>query len=329
MLSHIIIDSYNMRLSDWLTSLIIIIIFCGLMVFAQVSGKLEDIKKNWHQYKCNPIMIPFASYVGEDPAKTFAGCVTSASSGFVQTALGPINQIFSSLTGVAQKQEESTNNSRKSAKRIRSKMSGLGGSIFGIIFSFSSEVSKIGLKIKDTMSKLAGVIATLVHVLTTSMETMNSIWAGPPGQTLRFVGGLCFEEGTRIRLKNNTVKTIAEIRNGDILMDGSVVFGTMKLLNHHEGEYLDDMYVIEGMGQDGDDIYVSGSHLVMVDNNEFVNVKDHPLSKKMSKNFNELNCLITNTHTIPIGKLVFGDWEDNGELPDLIKYFQKKIKRHV
>jgi hypothetical protein len=112
-------------------------------------------------------------------------------------------------------------------------------------------------------------------------------------------------------------------------MDGSVVFGTMKLLNHHEGEYLDDMYVIEGMGQDGDDIYVSGSHLVMVDNNEFVNVKDHPLSKKMSKNFNELNCLITNTHTIPIGKLVFGDWEDNGELPDVIKYIPKKIKRHV
>ena len=102
-----------MRFNDVILVFFVFIIIFGLIAFVQLSGKLENIKKEWHKYKCNPAMIPFASYVGEDPVKTFSGCVTSASSGFVQTALGPINQILSSLTDVAVKQEESTNNSRK------------------------------------------------------------------------------------------------------------------------------------------------------------------------------------------------------------------------
>ena len=316
-----------MRFNDVILVFFVFIIIFGLIAFVQLSGKLENIKKEWHKYKCNPAMIPFASYVGEDPVKTFSGCVTSASSGFVQTALGPINQILSSLTDVAVKQEESTNNSRKSAVNIRSKMAGLGSSIFGIVFSFSTEVTKMGLKTKDTMSKLSGVIATLVHVLTTSMETMNSIWKGPPGQTLRFVGGMCFDENTPILLENDTIKMISEIHTGDILSDGSIVFGTMKLLNQYDSQYLDDIYVYEGMGENNCDVYVSGSHLVMVDNNEFVQVKEDNRSKKSDRNFSQLSCLITNTHTIPIGQLIFCDWEDNGELPDILKHIPKKIKQ--
>jgi len=318
-----------MRLNDWLMALVIIIIFCGLMVFSQVSGKLDDIKKNWHLYKCNPLMIPFAGYVGEDPGKTFSSCVVSASSGFVQTALTPLTQVFDSITTVASKQEESTNNARKASTGIRSKLSGLGSSMFGVIFSFSTEVSRLGIKIKDTMNKMAGVIATMVHVLSTSMDTMTSIWKGPPGQTLRFVGGMCFKDDTLVQLSDGVLKKIKDISIGDVLKDGSMVMGTMNLLNKYNNNHLDDLYVFKNKGDNHTDIYVTGSHLVKINDEEFVPVRCHPESSKCVENEDKLVCLITNTHVIPVGCYVFGDWEDNGELPDEIKYVSKKIKRDI
>lgn len=356
-----------MRLSDWLMALVIIIIFSVLVVYAQLSGKMDEIKENWHLYKCNPVMIPFAGYFGEDPGKTMQSCIVGASSGFVQNALGPIMTIFSSLAVVAEKQEESTNNSRKQSKNIRSKMSGLGGSLFGMVFSFSSEMSRLGLKIKDSMSKMTGVVATMVHVMTTSMETMNSIWKGPPGQTLRFVGGMCFERNTLVRLEDGRLKKMMDIDTGDVLVGGTTVFGTMKLLNRVNGRYLDDMYVFERAGElcgeqgcdvrgnigDGNDmvgsvnkcrkgcgdIIVSGSHFIRLSESSadtadthpstYIQVKDHPDAKKLAANFSELRCLITDSHTIPVGRHVFGDWEDGGELPLEIKHTPKIIKTNI
>ena len=49
----------------------------------------------------------------------------------------------------------------------------------------------------------------------------------------------------------------------------------------------------------------------------------------MTTNEKDLYCLITNTHTISIGNHIFGDWEDNGNLPEEIKHIPKKIKTHI
>ena len=183
------------------------------------------------------------------------------------------------------------------------------------------------------MSKLSGIIAAFVHVLSTSIDTFSSIWKGPPGQTMRFLGGMCFHNDTKIKLKNGKIKSIKTIELGDILKDGSIVFGKMDLLNHYNNKFLDDMYVFKTGGEDNTDIMVTGTHLVLLDKEgtEYVHVKDHPNSEKMehNKNEKELTCLITNTHVIPIGNHIFGDWEDNGELPEEIKYISKKIKHHI
>jgi len=320
-----------MRLNDWLLSIVIIIIFVFLMLFSTIVGGIEDIKKNWHLYKCNPLIMPFAGFFGKDSNDTFSSCVANSSVGAMQNSLAPITTVFSSLAGVAEKQEESTNNSRKYSMNIRSKLSGLGSGIFGIIFSLSTEISKIGLKTKDTMNKIVGIVASFVHILSTSVDTFSSIWKGPPGQTIRFLGGMCFHKDTFIKLKDGNIKKIKDISTDDVLKDGSVVFGTMKLLNRYNNKYLDDMYVLKECGENNQDIMVSGSHLILLnkETNEYVHVKNHPLSNKMNINEKELYCLITNTHTISIGNHIFGDWEDNGDLPEEIKHIPKKIKTHI
>ena len=105
----------------------------------------------------------------------------------------------------------------------------------------------------------------------------------------------------------------------------------MVILNKKSNKYLSDMYMFKGGGEDGEDILVSGSHLILEDKEKqiWTYVKDHKDSFLIEENFDRLNCLITDSHNIQIGKYVFGDWEDNGELPSEIKYVQKKIKHNI
>jgi len=187
------------------------------------------------------------------------------------------------------------------------------------------------MKFKDTVNKITGVIVTMIHTMDASINSLKSIWKGPPGQTLRFVSGLCFHKDTLIKLNNGVIKKIREIHIGDVLSDGSQVFATMVVLNRKGDKYLSDMYRFKGSGENGEDILVSGSHLVLedIENDIWTYVKDHDDSCIIKENFDDLICLITDSHNIKIGNYLFGDWEDNGDLPDEIKYVPKKIKQNI
>ena len=74
------------------------------------------------------------------------------------------------------------------------------------------------------------------------------------------------------------------------------------------------MYKVKN-GENNEEIIVSGSHLIYdPEVNGFVKVKDlkgkYP-SIKTNIKCPDLYCLITSDHTIPIGKWIFHDWEDN------------------
>jgi hypothetical protein len=132
------------------------------------------------------------------------------------------------------------------------------------------------------------------------------------------VEGLCFAPKTHIKLKNGEIKQMKDIQLGDELKNGSIVYGVMSLYNlKKDGLYISNMYCIPNGCDDENDIIVSGSHLLK-ENNEFVYVKNHKHSILLPYNMAELYCLITDDHNICIGDYVFSDWEDNGNIPELL-----------
>ena len=78
------------------------------------------------------------------------------------------------------------------------------------------------------------------------------------------------------------------------------------------------MYCIPNGCDDETDIIVSESHLLK-EKNEFVYVKNHKDSILLPTNMAELCCLITDDHNISIGEYIFSDWEDNGNIPELLE----------
>ena len=93
-------------------------------------------------------------------------------------------------------------------------------------------------------------------------------------------------------------KKISTIEVDDVLSDGSVVTGIMKLSSAGQ-----TMYNLDG-------ILVSGEHKVY--DSEFIHVKHHPQSKLLKKPFTEpyLYCLLTSSKRITINDTLFCDWDD-------------------
>lgn len=108
----------------------------------------------------------------------------------------------------------------------------------------------------------------------------------------------CFSPETPIKLQDGTTVKIKNLKLGDTLINGSVVDAVMKIKN-----YNDPYYKIG-------DIYVTGKHYVK-HGMKYVQVKDLPNAKLTDKVDDVVSCLVTSDHKIPVGNMLFWDWEDN------------------
>ena len=126
----------------------------------------------------------------------------------------------------------------------------------------------------------------------------------------------CFEDTTPIKLKDTSIKNIADVVVGDVLCDGSIVTGIMKL--SAKGQ---DVYNLNS-------VIVTGEHRVYngVTTNTCINyirgeggsapwvkVKDHSDSTKNEFNKPYVYCLMTDTKSFMINELLFSDWDDIDE----------------
>ena len=114
----------------------------------------------------------------------------------------------------------------------------------------------------------------------------------------------CFSPETPIQLRNGKMVLIKNLKLGDTLINGSVVDAVMKIKNYNDPYY--KIYSPELKK----DIYVTGKHYVR-DGVKYVQVKNLPNAKPTDKVDDVVSCLVTSDHKIPVGNMVFWDWEDN------------------
>ena len=125
-------------------------------------------------------------------------------------------------------------------------------------------------------------------------------------KALRRVGRFfrCFSPETPIQLRSGKMVLIKNLKLGDTLINGSVVDAVMKIKNYNDPYY--KIYSPELKK----DIYVTGKHYVR-DGVKYVQVKNLPNAKPTNKVDDVVSCLVTSDHKIPVGNMVFWDWEDN------------------
>jgi hypothetical protein len=291
------------RNSDLGTTLLIIVIFIALYVSSFLAIGLKKIKENWNEYRCSPMAMPFAGYLGFDALENFAFCIGKIQSGLMNTFLKPIFSNLNILGDVA----GSIVGSLKSLTTLMSNMNvGFGMASFDILSMFKGIMVKMQyfiVNIKDVFAKFAGTMSVMSNIIEGSSLTARSMWRGPVGETLRT---LCFSPNSMVTMNDGSLKKIKDIVIGDVLKDDIDVIATLRIKGG-----TDNCFYRIWSEQLNDFIYVTGSHKIIdPESNTLIPVEVYKLAEKTNKYSDTLFCLITSNHIIPIGEYKFWDWED-------------------
>jgi hypothetical protein len=218
-----------MKFWDVMLSLLIILLFVGMYVFSIFSVGLKTIHKKWPEYRCNPIMMPFASQFGPegtDTTQNFTSCVQNELKGMFSTLMEPIHYAISLANKAGGGIMDAVNDIRKVIDFVKNMVSEITKQIIGVFMNVIIEILRLIIKMKDLGSKIMGTMAITLFMVDGMVKTGQGIWAGPVGDVMRF---LCFHPHTPILLKNNKYKRMCDISIGDILENGSKVVGTLEL----------------------------------------------------------------------------------------------------
>ena len=266
-------------------------------------GKVNEIKKDWNTYRCNPMYAPLSDNMQED----FTYCVQNTQTDLMGYLLQPITFITSSLTDVGGALGESIDGARQMTSGIRTFAANITQSIFAVFLNLILEFVKMSISIKDLVGKIIGILVTVMYIMDGSNKTIVSLWAGPSGQLVRALGG-CFSPKTIVKLKNGKSVFMKDLELGNVLKNDSVVETVMKINN----TYNEPFYKFNNTQDPKNDIYVTGTHMIQYENS-FIKVKNHPsaILQPTTCNGKWFSCLITSDHKIPIGNYIFWDWEDD------------------
>ena len=302
-----------MDITDLVLTIIIIMIFMAIMLFNIYFVGIQNIKDNWPEYRCNPLIIPFAGMFDQDVMSNLQYCVQNMTGDYMSYLMQPIEAVFALLSDVALGLSEALSGMFSFIDTLRDSLGISSLGIFSIFGNLMNIIESTMNTTKDMTNRMVAIVGVFAQILSGVGNLGNSIIKGPPGQLVEALADpeawfSCFHPDTKIRLEDGRIKKMKQISLGDILENGSTVLATMKIKNHQNEEF----YKIRTNDKDlGKFTYVTGSHLVKyTDSERFIYVRDHNDACKTNKYSQELSCLITDDHLIKIGNNIFWDWED-------------------
>lgn len=285
----------------------LIAIMTALYLFG--LGQIQHVKKNWVQYRCNPIYMPMAGLVGDDVVSNFTKCTMKGFNDYAGFVMDPVMAEFSVVNDTLEEIGGAMHSMRSMFSGVRGGFLGIVGSVFGKIQNTMSSIQYIIIRMRTLVGRLIAVMYSFVYIFYTGMETGQSVVNGPVGGVMSF---LCFDEDTKVQTFHG-IKAIKDIEIGERLTGNlAMVTSTYKM----DGTGV-QMYNLSG-------IIVTGSHKVKY-KNKFIRVDNHPFAKKEPKASKRLVCLNTNTHKISIRNYEFLDFDESADIEYLTfktKYIQ-------
>ena len=195
--------------------------------YTMMLARLDEIKKNWIEYRCNPMYMPFASLVGVDTAGNFSRCTARSFQDYAGFIMDPINQLFGTFLGMFSSIAGSLNSMRAMFNGIRTAFLGIVTSIFGKLTNTMAAMQYLMIRIRTVFLRVSGVMLSMMNIMSTGISSGKSVVNGPIGKSISF---LCFAPETRVKLVDGTLKDMSSVCVGDILHGNHTVTGTYVLV---------------------------------------------------------------------------------------------------
>jgi hypothetical protein len=274
----------------------VVAIISSLYLFG--LSQVQFLKKNWVQYRCNPVYMPMAGMVGDDVLTNFTKCTMKGFHDYAGFIMDPVMAEFSTVNTTLSEVGDTMNSMRSMFSGVRGGFLGILGTVFGKIQNVMSQTQYIVIRMRTLLSRVVGVLFSFVYVFYTGMESGQSLVNGPVGKTMSF---LCFDKNTEIELFGGVKKPMKDVTIGDRLANMAIVTSMYAI----DGTDV-PMYNING-------VIVSASHKVKY-GKRFIRVDLHPASKKVDTKCERLVCFNTSTHRIVVNGIEFLDFVESTDI---------------
>jgi hypothetical protein len=308
----------------------ILVLVAILYNYATVN--IEDVKRDWVNYRCNPVYMPFASNIYEN----FQYCTNTYAGAILGKALDPVHMIFSMFTGIIQTVLGQLDTFRGMIAGLQGfVMTFVGetfskiGNVFGTFLQLMGRVRDITGRILGSTTYLLVISIAAINLIESMFNTLRSmvtsivfiifglafliLFLAPPLLIAMIPIGIaigvsysCFDPQTPIDLADGRTAPLYRIRVGDVLSNNARVTATMRFATTEQTE----LYTYKS-------ILVAGNHLVR-ESGTWVYVRDSKLAVKYEGvRPREIICLNTTNHEICIDGVTFCDYEEvDSEPPD-------------
>ncbi len=179
-----------MRFGDMIKAIVIILGFVFLYVISTIIVGLKKIKQDWPKYRCNPSVMPFAGQLGYDAIENFTFCIGNIQTDLMGFFLRPIYFVIELTASLGKALTESIQSIRGMISWLRFSIFGIIGDVLGIFVNIITRFQLLIIKIKSLVMKMLAVTVVVLYKIEGAMMAGKSIYRGPIGDVLRFLGSV-------------------------------------------------------------------------------------------------------------------------------------------
>lgn len=301
--------------SSWTWSLVkcmlLSAVFLTALVLMFTLGNLNEISKNFPRYRCNPLVIPFASQFGYDTNENFNFCLSTIFDSKAAEIFGPIYQLLAGFVGLTKTIVDVALGIRKLFSNFLLGVNSFVQSVRDRIQTLMFNIRMSFLKLNHLMGRVYGTMYAVVWMGTSAMTAGFNI---SDNSLVQFLFEFCFDPETPLQLADGTFIPIKDARIG------------MKLQPTQANPTPEITSVFEFDGSKTPmvrlhDIVMSSEHYVNY-KSAWIPAKDHP-DAEPSPSVPRLFCLNVTGHEFTVGNtgLVVADYDEHST-PDVIQKTQ-------
>ena len=280
-----------------LTTLIFIFIFAG----SSLLTNIQQVNADWEKYRCRPDVMMLAQVYGHNAMENINYCLKNGFDQRAQSVMSPFYGYMGSFVNVLVTLLSSINS-------IRMIFATIIGSVTQVFGEFSTRIQAVfyrfqtsAIKIKYLMGR---VFATMYAVIFMGMSGIKATQNFGNTFLFQFLDTFCFDPDTLVNIKGKGQLPIKSVEIGDVFTSGERVTATFK--------FMADGQPMVKLG----DIVVSTNHYLL-HNGKWIQASSHPdavpICDWAGGDERPLICLNTTTHSFPVGKYQFRDYDETEE----------------
>lgn len=173
-----------------ITKVIIIFgIFMIIYFLIYLSVGIKSIKANWQEYRCNPLIMPFAKFFGKDPIQNFQSCIQNIQNAHMGSLLDPVYHLLSSAANIGNTLNNGLLGFSGIMNLLKVNLGSTAHLAVEIIINILIEMQSLLIKFKDMINKMVGVFITFIYMMAGTQITTLTLWEALPGWLLKKVAG--------------------------------------------------------------------------------------------------------------------------------------------